>query len=86
MNVKVKEIIKDRPITLEDKEGYKGYSYKSGDACLFEQNKCIERDIFGHDSYESFCTKSGELKPGGFFACHRCDCKTTVDEYEEEYE
>lgn len=84
MKNEVNEIIESRPITKEDLEGYKGFEYKSNEACIFEQNKCIERDIFGHDSYETYCTRLGESKRCISLYCERCGLKTTVGEYKTE--
>lgn len=85
MKSEVEKIIENRPITEEDLEAYKGFDYKSDDACIFEQNKCTERDIFGHDSYERYCTRSGELKHTDSYICERkCPFKTTVKDYKSE--
>ncbi len=84
MKREVKTIIESRPITNEDLEAYPGYAYKSDDSCIFEQNKYTDHDIFGHDSYESYCTRSGKPKSCDQFICSRCHYKTTVKEYKEE--
>ena len=85
MKDNVKEIIAKRPITEKDLAGYSGFCYKGSDQCIFEQNKCIDNDIFGHDTYSLYCTRSGKLKETNSYVCeNKCTYKTTKEEYEKE--
>lgn len=61
-----------REITKADKEGYVGFATKSTNDCSFIQRKYTDHDIFGHDSYDSYCTKTGELRKICDMVCERC--------------
>ena len=61
-----------REITKADKEGYAGFANKSKDDCPFIQRKYVDNDIYGHDSYEVYCTKTGELRKIQSIICERC--------------
>ena len=48
-----------REITKVDRKGYVGFATKSTNDCPFIQRKYTDHDIFGHDSYDTYCTKYG---------------------------
>ena len=46
---------------------------KNYDVCPYYKIKYTEEDIFGHDSYDEFCTKNGEQKKViGCIHCKKC--------------
>lgn len=82
MNQEIKNIIQNRPITQGDLEGAKGYCYKSEDTCVFEQIECTDRDIMGHDSFASVCTKTGKpVEVISFIHCAKCNTRISVKDY-----
>jgi hypothetical protein len=65
-----------REITKADKEGYAGFATKSTNDCSFIQRKYTDNDIFGHDSYDVYCTKTGELRKICGIVCERCSMRS----------
>ena len=61
-----------REITKADKEGYAGFATKSTNDCSFIQRKYTDNDIFGHDSYDVYCPKTGGLRKIICLVCERC--------------
>lgn len=70
-----------REITEKDINGYTGYATKTSNDCPFIQRKYTEHDIFGHDDYDSFCTKDGTdnlKKIAECISCVKCPMATNA--------